>query len=205
MARLPLHIVLLLFVSCILFSCRSMKDFSNFSTKFFNENEEKLGKIQEQYKKLNPERPFSIVFLDRQFNTFSLEINSDTFRYIYKFLVNEPRLLDTLDKFRFNTIEVMNLISSMREMHCNWVNKLEYYPHKTRNHVIYLSIRNPNLRSFLKRERYLSIIYFDEVQSHDAEGVLLHSPSDKDPGEINGQVFWRLRDKVYYTLASYFR
>ena len=182
-----------------------MKDFSNFSTQFFNKNENKLGQIQAQYKKLNPERPFSIVFLDRKFDHFSLEINSDTFRYIYHFQVNEPRLLDTLDKFRFNTMEIMSLIEKMRDIHCNWVNKLDYCPNKTKKHVIYLSIRSPNLRSFLKRERYLSIAYFDEDQLHDANGVLIYKPGDKDAGEINGQVFWRLRDNVYYTLASYFR
>ncbi len=182
-----------------------MKDYSDFSTRYYNEHEEKLGQLQEQYKKLNPERPFSVVFLDRKFNNISLEINSDTFRYIYHFGIHEARLLDTLDKFRFNTLEVMNLISAMRDLQCNWIDRMNYYPNKTKKQVVYLSIRNPNLRSFLKRERYLSIIYFDNVQSHDANGVLLHSPADKDPGEINGQVFWRLRDKVYFTLASYFR
>jgi len=118
------HIILLLFAIMLLCSCASRKVISS---NYYFENEKTLTVIEQSYKALYREKPFSVEFTDRTFNYISLEIITDSVKYMYEFDINEPRLQDTLVKYHLPAKGVTDLIMQMRSIHCIWINNLDYY------------------------------------------------------------------------------
>ena len=164
-----------------------------------------LDRIEETYKKLNQQKPFTIVFTDREFKNLSLEIITDTLKYIYQFNINEPRLTDTLVAYHFNAPEVVELIGRMQSVRCTWVNKLDYYVDEKKQYLVYMSIRPTALNLPFSRKKYYILTFYKQPQYYDAEGRLLYKKNRRRLRKINNEVFWRINDKVCYTFSSKFR
>jgi hypothetical protein len=164
-----------------------------------------FNSIYNQYKKLSADRPFSVEYKDRNFNQISLEIIKDTIRYIYKFRLDEKNLADTLDKYQFNTAEVVSMIQDMRTVHCTWINKMDYYVDRARKSIIYMSVREKRLDSWLKAEKYYTIAFFEDRQYYDNRGRLVEKPGDSTPMRINYALYRRITDHVCYAITENFR
>src|ERR1043165_1890285 len=119
----------------------------NISSKYYYQHEKVLDRIEETYKKLYQQKPFTIAFTDKKFNELSLEIITDTLKYIYQFDINEPRLTDTLVAYQLPAAMVIELIQLMRTIRCTWINKLDYYVDEKKNTMIFMSIRPVALKA----------------------------------------------------------
>lgn len=188
--------------SAILWSCNSTK---RISTKYFYENEKVLNDIEHSFKGLYKQKPFSIEFTDHSFNFVSLEIITDTLKYIYEFGIDESRLRDTLAKYDLNEKGIMELIKQMRSIHCTWINNLDYYVDEQKNSLIFISMRPVALSRPFTNKKYYILTYFSQPQYFDSEGKLLVKRQRKRVRKINNEVFWRINDKVCYTISGRFR
>jgi hypothetical protein len=186
--------------SCIV-SCSP----KNISTKYYYENEKVLDKIEETYKALSPEHPFSIAFTSRDFKTVSVEIITDTLSYIYDFAVGEPRLYDTLVAYHLNAPKVIKLIQQMQSIRCAWLNNYDYYVDGKKNNLIFMSIKPVALKAPFAEAKYYILTYFPQPQYFDSEGRLLDKKALRRLRKINGEVFHRINDKVCYTISKKFR
>jgi len=183
-------------------SCSYSKKFSR---EFFRENETMLNSLQHRYREHYKERPFSIEIKDRDFQQVSLEILTDTVRYIYSFYLDDPALVDTLRKYRFNISFMEKLIEDMRTTHCTWLTHLEYYENLKKQQLVFLSIRHRRLESFLKKDKYFTLAFFQYNQPFDERGRLLDRANKKVLRKINGAVFFKMTDSVAYAISSDFR
>lgn len=177
----------------------------NISTKYYYQNEKVLDRIEETYKKLNQQKPFTIVFTDREFKNLSLEIITDTLKYIYQFNINEPRLTDTLVAYHFQAASVFELIQLMRSIRCTWVNKLDYYVDEKKNTLIFMSIKPVALNAPFSYKKYYTLTYFPRPQYFDSSGQLLDKRRLSRLRKIKGDIFKRINDKVCYTISGNFR
>ena len=178
---------------------------SRFPTKFYKENEVVITRIESEYSKLYNAKPIVVAFSDNAFNYVTIEMKTDTLKYVYEFKVNEKRVNDTLQKFGYNTIAVLKLISDMKTIKCTWINKLEYYVNDKKQHLIFLSIR-PNFFDFLfDSKKYYTLTFYNQPQYYDTEGRLLDKRNRNKLRKINNEVFWRINNKVCYTISNTFR
>ncbi len=161
--------------------------------------------MEESYKKLFLQQPFTIAFTDRSFKTVSLQIITDTLNYIYEFTVNEPRLTDTLIKFHFNAPKVVELIQQMQSIHCAWINNFYYYVDEKKRSLIFMSIKPVALKSLFSYKKYYILTYFPQPQYFDSEGRLLDKRKLRRLRKLNGEIFKRINDKVCYTISGNFR
>ena len=90
----------------MLSSCASKK---MFSSKYYYENEKALTDIEQSYKKLYDQKLFSVGFTDKSFHYISLEIITDTIKYVYEFEVTEPRLQDYYDNNQKRSLIFMSI------------------------------------------------------------------------------------------------
>src|SRR5687767_6896723 len=91
---------LLFFAVTILFcSCSSTQQIS---VKYYEKNETVLDSIEASYKVLSAVKPFALQFTNKKFNEVSIDIITDSLRYVYAFTVGEPRFSDTLKKYGLN-------------------------------------------------------------------------------------------------------
>lgn len=183
-------------------SCASRKVFS---TNYYTENEKALTSIETLYKKINQQRHFSVEFTDKSFQYISLEIITDSIKYIYEFKLDEPRLTDTLVKYKLPVDDVMNLVNQMSSIHCIWINNLDYYVNNQKRSLIFMSIRHVAIRLPFTSERYYILTFYSQPQYYDKEGRLLAGRQVRKLRRINDDVFRRVNDKVAYTISERFR
>lgn len=191
----------ILFFTAMLYSCTPTKNIS----RYYLENRQTLDKIQESYKAQYLHRRFSIEFTDKTFKNISIEIFTDSLKYIYEFTVAEERMKDTLVKYHLSPQGIDQLVSEMALIHCTWINNLEYYVEEKKENLIFLSIRNKSLNFPFTNKKYYILTYFSQPQYYDAEGQLLDRRSRRMIRKINEDVFKRITDKVAYTKSDRFR
>lgn len=176
-----------------------------FTATYYRKNSATINSIHAQYQKLYAERPFSLEFKDKTFNYISLEIIKDTIRYIYKFNLDEPYLADTLDKYQFNTPGVILLLADMRSIKCTWINKMDFYVNRQKESMIYLSVRERKLDSWLKPEKYYTIAFFSQPQQFDPRGRVKATTRSLRPMKINNAIYWKITDRICYAITENFR
>lgn len=199
-------LILNILVCCIaayLSSCSP----KNITEKYYFEHEKVLDKIEESYKELYKQKPFTLAYADRYFGTVTLEIITDTLTYIYDFDVNDKqRLTDTLIRFRLNAPEIVELAQQMRSIRCTWVNNFDYYDaDEKKNSLIFMSVKPVALKALFSYSKYYILTYFSQPQRFDAQGRLLDRRELRKLQKINGEVFMRINDKVCYTISGTFR
>ncbi|MES2374321.1 MAG: hypothetical protein V4557_17215 [Bacteroidota bacterium] len=202
MQNKPTHIVWLLCAAALMCSCASRKVFS---TNYYTENEKTLTSIEQLYKNINQQKHFSIAFTDKSFEYISLEILTDSIKYIYEFNIKEPRLQDTLLKYGLPVKDIADLVTQMSSIRCIWINNLDYYVNGQKRSLVFMSIRHVAINLPFTSEKYYILTFYAQPQYFDSEGRLLAGRRLRKLRIINGDVFQRINDKVCYTVSERFR
>lgn len=175
------------------------------STHYYEENQVTITQIENMYRALYAIRPFSVEFTDRSFNSLSVEIITDSIKYIYSFGIEEPRLQDSLRKYGVPVTGVMDMVRKMKSIKCIWINMLDYYANNQKNTLVYMSIRNVAIHLPFTTEKYYILTFYSQPQYYDADGRLMAGRNLRRVRRINGELFHRINDKVCYTISGKFR
>ena len=97
------------------------------------------------------------------------------------------------------------LINDMQKAHCTWITNLDYYEKRQKKFLVFISVRDKKLDAFLRSEKYFTLAFFDQPQPSDVKGRLLDKEDLENPRKINGSVFWKINDSVFYALSGQFR
>lgn len=201
MKKIFYHIILALLLSGGL-SCSYSKKFTN---SYYQQNEAMLLSIRQRFEAMYDKQPFSLELKDKTFQRIGLEIITDSIRYIYNFRLDEPYLLDTLYKYKFDAKEVGELIDDMQKAHCTWITHLDYYEKREKKELLFISVRHKKLEAFLQPEKYFTLAFFNQAQPFDEKKRLLDNEDYTELRKINGEVFRSITDSVFYALTRKFR
>ena len=191
---------LIFFISLLAESCVS----TNIS-KYYREHSQALDSINQTYRSIYNLRPFSILFTDKSFKHLSLEINTDSIKYIYEFGISEKRLWDTSRRYNLPPDQLESLINGMKSIKCQWAGNLDFYEDGKKNSLVYLSIRSQTFRFPLVDKRYYVLTYYSQPQYYDEEGRLLAHRKRRQLRRLNKEIFRRINDRVCYTVSDVFR
>lgn len=195
----PLLIILV--SSWLLTSC-STRIVSN---NYYQQNKAAVDNIENRYEKLNAAKPFAVAFTDKKVNIVSIEFISDTLTRIYEFNVNEQRLNDSLFKYNYDTSGIKFLIRKMQQTKVTWINSVDYYVNDQPQQLIYLSIKPVTIRFLFSPPKYIALGYFRTPQSFDEKGRLLDGRRTKRVRKIKGQTFFKITDRICYTITQKYR
>jgi hypothetical protein len=120
-----------------------------------------LTSIEELYKNINQQKHFSVAFTDKSFEYISLEILTDSIKYIYEFNIKEPRLQDSLVKYGLPVKGIMDLITQMSSIHCIWINNLDYYVNNQKRSLVFMSIRHVAIHLPFTSEKYYILTFYN--------------------------------------------
>ncbi|MEO5942557.1 MAG: hypothetical protein ABIP30_12120 [Ferruginibacter sp.] len=187
--------------------CLSACTGKNISGNYYVKHKPALDSIERSYKKLYREKPFTLAFTDKSFNTVSLEIITDSMSYIYEFDAAEQRLADTLNKFNFQTTEIETLVKTMQRIKCTWLNNFDYYVNDKQHRLIFMSIKPFGFRYPFMPVKYYILAFFFEPQNFDDKGRLLDREGRKRLRKINDAVFRKIEksNRVCYTIGEKYR
>jgi hypothetical protein len=93
----------------------------------------------------------------------------------------------------------------MRSIKCTWINKMDFYVHRQKESMIYLSVREKRLDSWLKPEKYYTIAFFSQPQQFDPRGRVKATSRSMLPMRINNAIYWRITDRICYAITENFR
>jgi hypothetical protein len=196
-------ILLLLLIIIAATSCSSSK---SFSSGYYAQNKVALNDIEASYKDVYKQHPFALQFTSKYFNEISIDIITDSIKYVYVFRLDEvQRLNDTLSKYGISSAKTLSLANQMKLIHCTWINNLDYYVDGIKHYMVFMSVRQLKWHAPFLEPKYYVITYFSTPQYFDNQGRLLDKRRTKRLRKINGDVFYRINDKVCYTLSVNFR
>lgn len=174
-------------------------------TRYYEENKDMLDRIEESYSKLYKQKAFTLGFSDKYFQTISLEIITDSLKYVYEFGLEEKRIKDTLLKYDFDVSGVTELAREMRSIRCTWIDNFDHYVDGKKKSLIFISIKPVGLGGFFSKKKYYILTYFSQPQYYDKDGRLLDNRKQRQLQKLNGEIFRRINDKVCYTISSNYR
>ncbi len=177
----------------------------NISTRYYYQNEKILDSIESSYKRISKNVPFNIGFTSKNFERVSLGIKTDSLYYIYEFDPAENRLADTLTKYQLPAKEVIKLMQQMQSIRCIWINNYDFYVDEKKQTLTFMSIKPVALNALFSNKKYYILTYFQKAQYFDEQGKLLDKRSIRKLRRINGDIFYRINDKVCYTISVKYR
>jgi len=196
------QIVSVVTITCTLLSCSPSR---SFPAKYYEQNEQHLMTIEKLYSTIYPVKPLAAAFTDKEFNHISLEMKTDSLRYVYEFSLQDASMKDSLQKYGYDTTTVLQMISQMKLIKCTWINTLDYYVDRKKRILTFMSIRNKALKVPFSPEKYFILTFYEQPQYYDANGILLDKRNVRRIRRVNNETFHRITDKVCYTLSARFR
>jgi hypothetical protein len=174
---------------------------------YYKENMQALHEIEYYYKMATENKRIGIAFNDLDFQSISLEIKTDTVRYVYNFDVDEKSKTDTLIKYGYDDILIDSIVQKMRRIRCTWVNKMSYYCEAGTKQLIFMSVpvRQFALIPVLRKRKYYLFNFYEQPQYYDEKGRLLDKRVVKRLRKVNREIFYRITNKVAYTISNKFR
>lgn len=175
--------------------------------KYYTENKVQLHQTEEMYRTATHEKSFAAGFTSLDFSSISIELKTDTVRYIFDFTLGDKNMSDTLYKFGYDTAVIQRIISNMRAVKSTWINKLDYYVDGKEKTLSFLSIPVKQLSLFplFQKRKYYVYTFYDQPQAYDSQGRLLDKKQSRRLRKVNGQHFLRINDRVSYTISGKFR
>jgi len=192
-------------ISCLLCILSSCSPSRNFPARYYEQFEKELTSIERLYGGIHSAKPLSAAFTDKEFNNISLEIKTDSLRYVYEFNIQDTAMKDSLYKYGYDTSAVLQLLLKMKQIKCTWINTLDYYVDRQKKLLTFMSIRNKALRVPFAPEKYFILTFYEQPQYYDADGILLDKRNVRRIRRVNNEIFHRITDKVCYTLSAKFR
>ena len=191
-------------VMIFLSSCSVSKTYPK---EYYAQHKTTMEEMETLYGNITNEKLIAIAFYDLEFNDISLEFKTDTVRYIYDFYYGEKRMNDSLFKFGYDTTLVQRLIKDMRAIGCTWINTLDYYVDGKKRLLLFMSapVKQFTLVPFLRKRKYYLFNFYTQPQYYDEQGRLLDKRTVRRIRKVSGEVFWRITDKVCYTVSTKFR
>jgi len=199
------NLLLQLVITILLIQLCSCSPALHIAEQYYTKHERVLIAIEKDYKALYTHKQFAIAFTDNTFNFISVEIITDTIKYIYEFEVEEIRLNDTLKKYKFDPVAVHQLIENMRLVKCIWINMLDYYVDVQKNDLVFIAIKPLGMNNPFTNKKYYILTFFSKQQYFDNDCKLLARNKHKRMREVNGDIVRRINDKVCYTISDRFR
>lgn len=196
------HIMYLGLLIVIMSSCSVSR---SFPINYYKQHEKDIVGIEAVYSHIAQPRLLSLGFTNRQFSQVLIEMKTDSIRYIYEFNLNEPAMYDSLFKYGYDTTATAYLLQYMKKANCTWVNKLDYYVAGQKRLLTFMSIRNRSLRAPFSPEKYFILTFYNQPQYYDENGVLLDRRNLRRQRKINNEIFYRINEKVCYTISAKFR
>ena len=95
------NIIILLIASISFVSCTVSKTYPK---EYYEQHRSTMHEMEKQYDKITQQKLIAVAFDDLDYNDLSLEMKTDTVRYIYDFKYGEKRIDDSLLKFGYDTL-----------------------------------------------------------------------------------------------------
>jgi hypothetical protein len=132
------------------------------SASYYHENKEEISELKNEYDALYMQQPFSAGFTDKTFKYYVMQIVTDTLRAIYNSEKRKNELWQNVLRFRYDTLMLKKMATTMKKIKCLWVGKTDHYFGEKRELFTYISFQSAD-KAFRENKYYVLILPDREV------------------------------------------
>lgn len=114
-----------------------------------------VGRFEEMY----AQRPCSIGFTDLSFQHFSMEVYSDSVRYIYNTSLSNGEALHKAVGFQYDSVQLTDLAMHLYRLKGLWIGKTSFYINGEKESVTFLSFRQVNKGKLFAQAQYVILLF----------------------------------------------
>lgn len=163
------------------------------SRKYYLSKKTDLKQINEAYDKLYKINPFILNFTDAQFKKYSVEVSTDTVRYVYNTSIMNFSVADSLKRFGLTITDLKKLGEQMFRSKCICVAKHSFYLEEKEYPANWLYFKQSKSGMF-KESRYHVLIFFQKGLTDSNRKTFLEK-----------QKLMQLDKDVFYTISNRFK
>lgn len=125
---------------------------------YYQQNAASIDSLIGRFEVVYAQRPCSMGFTDLSFRHFSLEVYSDSVRYIFNSAYSAGFELDKAVGFHYDTGQLSVIAQSLTRLKCLWIGKASFYKNGQKEWVTFLSFRQVNKGKLFAPEQYLVLL-----------------------------------------------
>jgi hypothetical protein len=183
---------LLFWVAVSLVSCTAAS--KRKSADYYNQNKTALDNLQKLYEQLYRQQPFSAGFTDKSYKYYTMEVKTDTVRYVYNTEKNKEQVYSMIDRFNYDTMKLKELSAKMKTLQCLWLSKSSFFVNDKKETVTFLSFKSAAVNKPFVENKYYILIFLPHP---------ITSPDIKE--RIKKGDLVKIDELVYFTIGSKFR
>jgi len=185
------HICYFLLIACLA-SCAASSQRK--SANYYHQNKQTINELKQLYEQLYLQQPFAAGFTDKSFQYYVMEVKTDTLRYIYNSEKNKEVLAKTIEKFKFDTIQLRKLAIKMKEIKSLWISKSTFFINEKRETVTFMTFKSVLTEAPFEENKYYTLLFLAEPIA----GDLIKDKIKK--GDLV-----KIEDLVYFMIGTKYR
>jgi hypothetical protein len=126
---------------------------------FYQQNASSIDSLVNQFEEIYAQRPCSIGFTDLSFRHFSMEVYSDSVRYIYNTSLSNGMALHKAVGFQYDSAQLVNLALRLYLLKGLWIGKTSFYKNGEKEVVTFLSFRQVKKGKLFAPEQYVIVLF----------------------------------------------
>ena len=177
-------------IAFVLSGCRAPEKLSQ---KYYHDHQSELQQINAAYNSLCNKQAFILNFTDDRYKKYSLEVSTDSIRYVYNTSVMKFSVADSIAGFGLDGKEIKKLGQKMIDSKCICVARHSFYfnDHEfTANWLFFKQVHS----GMFKESRYHVLIFFNEPLTADVRKEF-----------IERRELVQLENNVFYTVSNRFK
>lgn len=161
---------------------------------FYRQNTSSIDSLVTRFEEIYAQRPCSIGFTDLSFHHFSMEVYSDSVRYIYNTSLSNGEALAEAVGFQYDSAWLTDFALHLYRLKGLWMGKTSFYKDGQKEEVTFLSFRQVKKGKLFAPEQYVILLFPGKDMEALAQSRRVQSGTLKQIG-----------NKVFMTIGSGFR
>ncbi len=173
--------------SCVVNTHRKSED-------FYFDNEDKIKKLVADYEKLYAIQPFEFGFSDKRFKYYTIQMYTDSIRYIYNTETGSDLIFEEMRQSKLNREDLTSIAMQIKDLRCLWIGKSDLYLDGKKTVSTNLSFRSVMFSTPFSENKYYILAFFD--------GEI---PNSKAKRRLRKYSYRSIDDDVFFTISTRFR
>jgi hypothetical protein len=161
---------------------------------FYRQNVSSFDSLVTRFEEMYAQRPCAIGFTDLSFQHFSMEVYSDSVRYIYNTSLSNGASLHEAVGFQYDSARLTDFALHLYRLKGLWMGKTSFYKDGEKQVVTFLSFRQVKKGKLFTPERYVILLFPGKEMEALAQSQRVQSGTLKQIG-----------NHVFITIGSGFR
>lgn len=164
------------------------------SADYYRVNRAALEDLRNQYEQLYRHQPFSAGFTDKSCTYYTMEVRTDTVRYIYNTEKNSQQVAGLIERFDYDTAQLRAFGQKMKALKCLWLSKSSFFVDEKRETVTFLSFDAATGEKPFVEQKYYILIFLNHPIEH------LDNKKKVKKGNLV-----KIDERVYYMIGNGYR